>query len=78
MKYNKIRNKHNLGKGTISRNKEKKEVGIRPKFFKYLDGGKDYKFEWFNTGMDYLQKVLDEDIINSRKTKSFPFSETTK
>ena len=59
----KIRNKHNLGKGIISRNKEKKKVGIRPKFFKYLDGGKDYKFEWFNTGMDYLQKVLDEDII---------------
>lgn len=59
----KIRKKHNLGKGVISRNKEKKEVGIRPKFFKYLDGGKDYKFEWFNTGMDYLQKVLDESII---------------
>ena len=66
----KIRNKHNLGKGIISRNKEKKEVGIRPKFFKYLDGGKDYKFEWFNTGMDYLQKVLDEDIIKSGKTKT--------
>lgn len=59
----KIRKKHNLGKGIISRDKQKKEVGIRPKFFKYLDGGKDYKFEWFNTGMDFLQKVLDEDII---------------
>ena len=66
----KIRNKHNLGKGIISRNKEKKEVGIRPKFFKYLDGGKDYKFEWFNTGMDFLQKVLDEDIIKLGNTKT--------
>ena len=59
----KIRKKHNLGKGIITRDKKEKEVGIRPKFFKYLDGGKDYKFEWFNTGMDYLQKVLDENII---------------
>lgn len=65
----KIRNKHNLGKGIISRNKEKKEVGIRPKFFKYLDGGKDYKFEWFNTGMDYLQQVLNEDIIKLGNSK---------
>ena len=65
----KIRNKHNLGKGIISRNKEKKEVGIRPKFFKYLDGGKDYKFEWFNTGMDYLQQVLDEDIVKLGNSK---------
>ena len=59
----KIRKKHNLGKGIITRDKKEKKVGIRPKFFKYLDGGKDYKFEWFNTGMDYLQKVLDENII---------------
>ena len=59
----KIRKKHNLGKGIITRDKKEKKVGIRPKFFKYLDGGKDYKFKWFNTGMDYLQKVLDENII---------------
>ncbi|OSA95782.1 UNVERIFIED_ORG: hypothetical protein B2H93_05000, partial [Clostridium botulinum] len=61
----KIRKKHNLGKDKISRNKEKKEVGIRPKFFKYLDGGKDYKFNWFETGMDYLEKILDEDIVKN-------------
>ena len=64
-----IRNKHNLGKGIISRNKIKKEVGIRPKFFKYLDGGKDYKFEWFNTGMDYLQQILNEDIVKLGNSK---------
>ena len=58
----KIRNKHYLKKGTISRNKEKKEVGIRPYFFKYLDGGKDYKFKRFECGMDYLEKVIDKDI----------------
>lgn len=58
----KIRKKHSLGKGYIVRNKTKKEVGIRPKFFKYLDGGKNYKFNWFNTGMDYLEQVLDEEI----------------
>lgn len=72
----KIRKKHNLGKGIISRNKEKKEVGVRPKFFKYLDGGKDYKFNWFNTGMDYLQQVLDEDIINkNNKDKNIKLSD---
>ena len=41
----KIRKKHNLGKGIITRKKKEKKVGIRPKFFKYLDGGKDYKFK---------------------------------
>lgn len=55
----KIREKYSLGEGEITRNKKKKTVKVRPKFFKYLDGGKDYKFEWFNTGMDYLQKIMD-------------------
>ena len=71
----KIRKKHNLGKGIIIRNKKEKEVGIRPKFFKYLDGGKDYKFEWFNTGMDYLQKVLDENIIKLGNQKEIHFKD---
>lgn len=55
----KIREKYSLGTGEITREKKKKIVKVRPKFFKYLDGGKDYKFEWFNTGMDYLQKIVD-------------------
>ena len=55
----KIREKYSLGTGEITRDKKKKIVKVRPKFFKYLDGGKDYKFEWFNTGMDYLQKIMD-------------------
>ena len=55
----KIREKYSLGEGEITRDKKKKTVKVRPKFFKYLDGGKDYKFEWFNTGMDYLQKIMD-------------------
>lgn len=71
----KIRKKHNLGKDYIVREKEKKEVGIRPKFFKYLDGGKDYKFKWFNTGMDYLEKILDEDIINNKNEKIIGFKD---
>ena len=57
-----IRKKHSLGKGEITRNKQKKEVGVRPMFFKYLDGGKDYKFKRFETGMDYLNKIFDEKI----------------
>lgn len=57
-----IRNKHYLDKGTITRNKQQKQVGVRPYFFKYLDGGKDYKFKKFKCGMDYLNKILDEDI----------------
>lgn len=63
----KIRKKHSLGKSKIIRNKIKKEVGIRPKFFKYLDGGKDYKFNWFDTGMDYLERVIDEEIKRKGK-----------
>lgn len=66
----KIREKHSLGKDEISRNKEKKEVGIRPKFFKYLDGGKDYKFKNFDTGMDYLNQILDKNIIKNNRWNS--------
>ena len=68
----KIRNKHYLKKGTISRNKIKKEVGIRPYFFKYLDGGKDYKFKRFECGMDYLEKVLDNDIEKKEYEGNIP------
>lgn len=65
----KIRNKGYLEKGKITRNKEKKEVNIRPYFFKYLDGGKDYKFNKFNTGMDYLQEILSEEIVRDIEYK---------
>lgn len=70
----KIREKHSLGRGDITRDKKKKEVGVRPMFFKYLDGGKDYKFKRFNTGMDYLNKILDEKIDKwSNYNKDVPF-----
>lgn len=72
----KIRKKHNLGRGKIIRNKQKKEVGVRPRFFKYLDGGKDYKFKRFNTGMDYLNDILDERIERkSDYTKDIPLTD---
>ncbi|MDM0587691.1 hypothetical protein QTH25_13020 [Clostridium perfringens] len=58
----KIRAKKYLGRGNIIRNKQKKEVGIRPYFFKFLDGGKDYKFEKFNCGMDLLEVILDKEL----------------
>ncbi|CAM2830230.1 hypothetical protein HAHI6034_05085 [Hathewaya histolytica] len=32
----------------------------RPFFFKYLDGGKDYKWEKYNTGMDYLAEIINK------------------
>jgi hypothetical protein len=35
------------------------ENGVRPFFFKYLDGGKDYTFEKFECGMDYLVTSLN-------------------
>ena len=57
-----IRKKNYLKKGYIIRNKKRKEVGIRPYFFKFLDGGKDYKFKKFNCGMDNLEIVLDEKV----------------
>lgn len=67
---NKIRVKHNLGKGEISRNGVKKEVNVRPHFFKYLDGGKDYKFKKFNCGMDYLNEILDKKIVRNNRCNS--------
>lgn len=66
----KIRRKHSLGKDKISRNKEKITVGIRPKFFKYLDGGKDYKFKKFDTGMDYLNEVIDKRVVRVKTNTS--------
>lgn len=72
----KIRKKHTLGTGTIKINGEKKEVKIRPMFFKYLDGGKNYKFKRFETGMDYLNKILDVRIKKKSKweTKELPLN----
>ena len=58
----KIRKKGYLNRGEITREKEKKEVGVRPYLFKFLEGGKDYKFKKFHTGMDYLEIVLDENV----------------
>ena len=72
---NKIRKKEYLGKGTISRNKEKKEVGIRPYFFKFLDGGKDYKFKKFHTGMDYLEEILDKEVKKKGNMETIPLKD---
>ncbi len=69
----KIRDKGYFDKGIINRNKEKKNVGIRPYFFKFLDGGKDYKFQKYNCGMDNLEIVVDEEV--KRKAD---YSETIK
>lgn len=57
-----IRKKKYLGKGIITRNKQPKEVGIRPYFFKFLDGGKDYKFVKFDCGMDLLEIIIDKEL----------------
>lgn len=57
---NKIRAKNYLGKVTIIKDGKDKEIGIRPYFFKYLDGGKDYKFKKFHTGMDYLAEIMEK------------------
>ena len=65
----KIRAKGYLGKGTITRNKEKKLVSVRPYFFKYLDGGKDYKFNKFKCGMDYLVEIMNSKDILPRKVR---------
>ena len=53
----------------VKLNKEKKEVGVRPYFFKFLEGGKDYKFKKFHTGMDYLEIVLDDNVKNNYNKK---------
>lgn len=66
---NKIRAKGYLGKGNITRDGKVKKVGIRPKFFKYLDGGKDYKFVSMECGMDYLVKIMMDKSINPRKDR---------
>lgn len=71
---NKIREKGYLGKGTISRNKIEKEVGTRPYFFKFLDGGKDYKFKKFHTGMDYLEEIIDKENKKKIDTETIPLN----
>lgn len=71
----KIRGKGYLGKGTIIRNKQKKTVGIRPYFFKFLDGGKNYKFKKFNTGMDYLEEIIDKELKYKDREEYIPFYE---
>lgn len=65
----KIREKNYLGKGYITRDNNKKIANIRPYFFKFLDGGKDYKFKKFNTGMDYLVDIINNKDINKRKDR---------
>ncbi|NMM65473.1 hypothetical protein HBE96_23120 [Clostridium sp. P21] len=47
---------------------EEKEVGIRPYFFKFLNGGKKYKFNKYDTGMDYLVKIMNKG--NDRKAEN--------
>lgn len=64
-----IRKKNYLDKGYIIRNKQPKEVGIRPYFFKFLEGGKDYKFKKFNCGMDNLEIILDENFKRKNRVK---------
>lgn len=70
---NKIRAKYNLGKDeiVIKKGKEKEiaTVNIRPMFFKYLDGGKKYSFKYFNTGMDYLNDVLNKKLENIKQVR---------
>ncbi len=39
----------------------------RPYFFKYVGLGKDYKFVKKNTPMDFLQKVIDEEIPRGKR-----------
>lgn len=65
----KIREKGYLGQGKITKDGKKKEVSIRPYFFKYLDGGKDYKFKKFECGMDYLVSIIDDKDILNRKDR---------
>lgn len=64
-----IRKKNYLDKGYIIRNKQPKEVGIRPYFFKFLEGGKDYKFKKFNCGMDNLEIILDETFKRKNRVR---------
>lgn len=69
----KIREKGYLGEGIIIRNKEKKVAGVRPYFFKFLDGGKNYKFKKFNTGMDFLEEIIDKELKYKDREDYIPF-----
>lgn len=70
---NKIRAKYNLGKDEIivkkGKENEKAIVNIRPMFFKYLDGGKNYSFKYFNTGMDYLNDILNKKLESLKQSR---------
>lgn len=62
----KIRDKYNLGREIIKIDKRDIEVNVRPMFFKYLDGGKNYSFKYFNTGMDYLNDILNKKLTSMK------------
>lgn len=70
---NKIRSKYNLGKGEIvvknGQELETIKVNVRPMFFKYLDGGKNYSFKYFNTGMDYLNDILNKKLESIKQKR---------
>jgi hypothetical protein len=51
-----------------------KQAIVRPYFFQYCGEGKDYKFEKFETPMDYLQDVID-NIPTAKPNKTIPIAE---
>ena len=71
----KIRNKEYFKTSYITRNNQKKKVKVRPYFFKFLDGGKDYKFKKYECGMDYLEEVIDEKLKRKELDEIIPFSD---
>jgi hypothetical protein len=55
--------------------KEEKEKIVRPMFLKYCGKGKDYKFELFDTPMDFVIRVLKDKIKPAERSKTIPLTQ---
>jgi len=54
---------------------EKTEANTRPMFFKYCGEGKEYSFEHFDTPMDFLQEILDEEKTDADRSPTIDINE---
>ncbi|MFL0194433.1 hypothetical protein ACJDU8_02430 [Clostridium sp. WILCCON 0269] len=66
--------KTNSKKGKIKGKTEIKDKMVKPYFFKYCAEGKEYYFRKFDTGMDYVEDILDK-LPHAKHTKTIPIKD---
>lgn len=59
-------------------NNNDKNIKTRPNFFKYVGVGQNYHFKELDTPMDYLEKILSNDVSRQNTVKEKSLSELIK